>query len=88
MEIMDNGAETLGLSLREMEVLNRTAEGKTNLEISSILGIRERTVEKHLESVYKKLGVNTRTGAVILFLNKDVSHGATAEPVILKKVRR
>lgn len=75
---MDNGAETLALSLREMEVLNHVAEGKTNPDISSALGISERTVEKHLERVYKKLGVNTRTGAVILFLNnKDLSHGAT-----------
>lgn len=74
---MDKGAETLGLSLREMEVLNRMAEGKTNLEISFLLRISVRTVEKHIERVYKKLGVNTRTGAVILFLNKDVSHGAT-----------
>lgn len=75
---MDNGAESMGLSLREIEVLNNMAEGKTNLEISFSLRISVRTVEKHIERVYKKLGVNTRTGAVVLFLNnKDLSHGAT-----------
>lgn len=70
--------ETLGLSLREMEVLNLMAEGKNNKDISSILWISERTVEKHIERVYRKLGVESRTAAVLFFLNnKDVSLGDT-----------
>ena len=46
------------LSLREAEVLNHLAEGKVNREITVVLGISERTVQKHLERVYKKLGVS------------------------------
>lgn len=65
---MEKRGETLGLSLREAEVLNHLAEGKTNREISMVFRISERTVEKHLERVYKKLGVESRTAAAILFL--------------------
>lgn len=73
---MDKRGEALGLSLREMEVLNLMAEGKNNKDISSNLGISKRTVEKHIERVYKKLGVESRTAAVIFFLNKrDASLG-------------
>ena len=61
--------ESLGLSQRETEVFNQVAEGKTNSAISLILGISERTVEKHLERVYQKLGVESRTAAVIFFFN-------------------
>jgi len=39
------------------------AEGKTNPEIGNILGTRPRTVAKHLEHIFKKLGVETRTAA-------------------------
>lgn len=66
---MRKRGESPGLSLRERSVLNHAAEGKTNRDISSLLGISERTVEKHLERVYKKLGVESRTAAVIFFLN-------------------
>ena len=38
-------------------------EGKTNPEIGSILGTKPRTVAKHLERIFEKLGVETRTAA-------------------------
>ena len=66
---METMGESLGLSQREAEVLTHMAEGRTNLAISSILGISERTVEKHLERIYQKLGVESRTAAVIFFFN-------------------
>jgi DNA-binding CsgD family transcriptional regulator len=53
----------LGLTRREAEVLNWVADGKTNDEIGVILGAGRRTVEKHLERVLRKLGVETRTAA-------------------------
>jgi DNA-binding CsgD family transcriptional regulator len=53
----------LGLSPRETQVLTWVAEGKTNGEIGIILGMRPRTVAKHLERVFRKLGVETRTAA-------------------------
>ena len=53
-----------GLSRREREVLQWVAAGKTNLEISILLSITLRTVEKHCENIYKKLGVENRISAV------------------------
>jgi len=52
------------LTAREREVLEWVAAGKTNRDIASILGARPRTIEKHLERIYEKLGVETRTAAV------------------------
>lgn len=53
------------LTPREREVLEWLAAGKTNRDIAEILGARPRTVEKHLERIYQKLGVETRTAAVM-----------------------
>jgi DNA-binding NarL/FixJ family response regulator len=55
--------QTLGLTPREAEVLMWVAQGKTNPEIAIILGISHRTVKKHLERVFAKLGLETRTAA-------------------------
>jgi DNA-binding CsgD family transcriptional regulator len=60
--------EPHGLTRRESEVLAWVAEGKTNVEIGQILGMRRRTVSKHLERVFQKLGVETRTAAAVLAL--------------------
>ena len=74
---MGKSGESPGLSPSERSVLYHAAEGKTNQYISSVLGISKRTVEKHLERVYKKLGVETRTAAVIFFFNhKDLVSAA------------
>jgi DNA-binding CsgD family transcriptional regulator len=51
------------LTAREREVLEWVASGKTNRDIAAILGARPRTIEKHLERIYEKLGVETRTAA-------------------------
>jgi DNA-binding CsgD family transcriptional regulator len=61
--------QALGLSRRETEVLTWVAEGKTNPEIATILGANVRTIEKHLENVLTKLGVETRTAAAALALS-------------------
>lgn len=55
--------EPLGLSHREAEVLSWVACGKTNGEIGTILDLSPRTVQKHLEHTYQKLGVENRTSA-------------------------
>lgn len=52
-----------GLSCREAEVLMWLSKGKTNVEIAIILVISKRTVEKHLEHILVKLGVETRAAA-------------------------
>jgi DNA-binding CsgD family transcriptional regulator len=53
----------LGLTRREAEVLAWVAEGKSSGDIATILGTGRRAVEKHLEHIYPKLGVETRTAA-------------------------
>lgn len=57
--------QALGLTPREAEVLHWVAEGKTNPEIAIILGMGARTVQKHLERVFAKLNVQTRTAAAM-----------------------
>lgn len=53
----------LGLSARQAEVLELAARGRTNAEIAARMGISPRTVQKHLEHVFDRLGVRTRAGA-------------------------
>jgi DNA-binding response OmpR family regulator/DNA-binding CsgD family transcriptional regulator len=55
-----------GLTRREAEVLLWVSYGKTNRTISEILGISPRTVNKHLEQVFRKLGVETRAAATAI----------------------
>lgn len=53
----------LGLTVRESEVLSWLSKGKTNRDIAQILGLSPRTIDKHLEQIYAKLGVENRTAA-------------------------
>jgi DNA-binding NarL/FixJ family response regulator len=62
--------EQLGLTPREAEVLFWVARGKTNDEIATVLGIGLTTVKKHLESTFAKLGVENRTSAAAMALEK------------------
>jgi DNA-binding CsgD family transcriptional regulator len=55
--------DTLGLSPRETDVLQWVLLGKTNGETAAILDLSPRTVQKHLERMFEKLGVETRTAA-------------------------
>ncbi|WP_372399127.1 response regulator transcription factor [Azospirillum sp. HJ39] len=58
--------DVLGLTAREAEVLLWIANGKPNRDIGEILGISPRTVNKHLEQVFTKLGVENRASAAAL----------------------
>ncbi|MBP2298931.1 response regulator transcription factor [Azospirillum picis] len=58
--------DALGLTAREAEVLLWIAGGKPNRDIGEILGISPRTVNKHLEQVFAKLGVENRASAAAL----------------------
>jgi DNA-binding NarL/FixJ family response regulator len=53
----------LGLTPRVAEVLLWVAQGKTNADIATILGISEWTVKKHVLEIFERLGVETRTAA-------------------------
>ncbi|WPB57417.1 response regulator [Xylophilus sp. GOD-11R] len=54
------------LTPRETEVLSWLAKGKTNRDIADILGMSPRTVNKHLEHIFEKLGVETRSAATAM----------------------
>src|SRR5690606_4349268 len=56
----------LSLTQREAEVLLWIARGKSNRDIADILKLSPRTVNKHLEQIYAKLGVENRTSAAAL----------------------
>jgi DNA-binding NarL/FixJ family response regulator len=58
------------LTTREAEVLYWVTKGKTNKDIGDILGTSPRTVNKHLEHVFEKLGVETRTAAANLAMSR------------------
>jgi DNA-binding NarL/FixJ family response regulator len=58
--------ERLGLTERESEVLLWISYGKSNADISDVLIISPRTVQKHLERIYEKLGVETRAAAAAM----------------------
>ena len=55
----------LGLTARAAETLLWVAQGKTNSDIASILGITESTVKKHVQEIFEKLGVETRGAATV-----------------------
>jgi DNA-binding CsgD family transcriptional regulator len=61
----DRGFAALPVTPREREVLSWLAAGKTDRDIGEILGMSPRTVQKHLQHIYEKLGVETRTAAVV-----------------------
>ena len=57
--------ETLGLTAREAEVLLWVAQGKSNPDISGILGCAENTVKVHLARIFEKIGVENRNAAAM-----------------------
>ena len=59
-------SKELGLTAREGEVLSWLSKGKSNRDIADILGLSPRTVDKHLEQIYAKLGVENRTAAAAI----------------------
>lgn len=63
-EVVVDRYRSAGLTKRESEVLYWVGEGKTDPEVGMILGISKRTVQKHMEHVFSKLSVSTRTAAV------------------------
>ena len=53
------------LTTREIEVLSLLKSGESNFRIAHTLGMKEKTLEKHLSHIYEKLHVNSRTGAIL-----------------------
>jgi DNA-binding NarL/FixJ family response regulator len=53
------------LSDREREVLGLICEGRSDVQMSSMLGLSQNTVRNHIAALYRKIGVNRRTAAII-----------------------
>jgi DNA-binding CsgD family transcriptional regulator len=75
-----------GLLPRETEVARWLAMGKTNPEIGLILGISPRTVDKHAEHIFHKLGVENRTTAALMIA--QAASADRAEVAVAAKVRK
>jgi DNA-binding NarL/FixJ family response regulator len=65
-------ADDRGLTGRELEVLRLVAAGKTNREIASQLVISDRTVARHLQNIFAKLRVSSRTAASAFAFEHDL----------------
>jgi len=61
------------LSSREMTILTWITHGKTNWDIAKILGVSERTVRFHVESIFAKLDVTSRSQAIAAMINQEVT---------------
>ena len=71
--------ESIGLTRREIEILHLVAQGKANKEIAAALYISPLTVRTHLEHVYQKLGVGSRTEAAAFVLGLADLSGSVPE---------
>jgi len=65
-------AERTNLSVREVEVLELLAEGRSNREIGKVLHISDETVKTHLRHIYEKLGASDRAQAVAIALRQNL----------------
>ena len=65
-------ANSHGLTARELQVLRLVAAGQSNREIAAALVISEHTVARHLQNIYAKLGVSSRTAASAFAFSHDL----------------
>jgi DNA-binding CsgD family transcriptional regulator len=72
MEAVRNTAALASLTRREREVLRRIADGETNAQIATGLGITIHAVKFHLGSIFRKLAVPNRTMAASVYLTADL----------------
>lgn len=65
VKVLATGVTAYGLTQREQEVLSSMSDGQSATRIARTMGISERTVRKHQENIYRKLGVQDRLEAVV-----------------------
>ena len=75
------------LTPREIEILRLIARGQTNREIGAALAISEGTVKGHLQRVFHKMGVDDRTQAAILALERGPSGSDRDPPKVIDNPR-
>jgi DNA-binding CsgD family transcriptional regulator len=66
------------LTSRELEVLERAAEGLTNAQVAADLGVTSHAVKFHLGSIFRKLGVKNRTEATSAYWRQEGGRAANA----------
>ncbi|MFD1734285.1 response regulator transcription factor [Deinococcus malanensis] len=69
---VQSGPSTFRLSPRELEVLRLLAEGRSNREVAQKLTLSEKTVARHVENVFNKLGVHSRASAVAIAIREGL----------------
>jgi two-component system response regulator DegU len=69
--LQDDPGDARELTPREMDVLRLVVEGKTNAEVGLALGISEKTVEKHLDAIFRKMGVASRVEAAVMAVREN-----------------
>lgn len=74
-KLSPNMMEALGLTPRQAEVLYWMSRGKSDEVIGELLGTSRRTIEKHAEHIFSKLGVDSRTAAAVAAIESLVSLG-------------
>jgi DNA-binding CsgD family transcriptional regulator len=79
---------SLRLSPREAEILAWVARGKTNREIGTGLFLAAGTVKKHLDNIYRKLSIRTRTEAAVLALGAGWAGAPHIETPVLRDLAR
>lgn len=71
-QMLDNRSDNKDLTPRELDVLGQVSMGKTNAEIGLALGISEKTVEKHLDMIFRKMGVVSRVEAAVMAVREHI----------------
>lgn len=79
--------ERLGLTQRQAEVLHWIAEGKTNDEISLILGCSFFTVKNHLKKIFQHLNVHSRTAAAACAYRAHIAGASLSRPQASRSTR-
>jgi NarL family two-component system response regulator LiaR len=69
----DQSSQTKALTVREIEILEQVALGKTNQEIADVLFVSERTVRTHITNILAKLGLSNRTQAALYALREGIA---------------
>ena len=64
ISVPEEALAAFALSPRQVQILRHLSEGKSNAEIGAALDLSARTVKKHLEHIYSRLGVGSRAAAV------------------------
>ncbi len=71
-QMLEGADDSKHLTPRELDVLRLVTHGKTNAEIGYGLGISEKTVEKHLDTIFRKLGAASRVEAAVMVIREHL----------------